>query len=224
MFNLDDYEPVESRIKAFWEKYPEGRIHTELVHFDNNQFIVKAMIWTDRQDPIPVTIDYAHEVVGNSPVNKNFALANGATSAIGRALADLNFAPKGKRPSREEMAKVIEMDKIKKEKPLDWGVNDTPLPPEPDFDPFQQWPEELKVERKPVVISEPNFREASLKQRNFMFNLFMQQAAVNKNLLTAEGQAAYCEEILGKPVDVNKLSSKEASAIIKALQSDLGQS
>jgi len=173
---------------------------------------------------MPVTIDYAHEVVGNSPVNKNFALANGATSAIGRALADLNFAPKGKRPSREEMAKVIEMDKIKKEKPLDWGVNDTPLPPEPDFDPFQQWPEELKVERKPVVISEPNFREASLKQRNFMFNLFMQQAAVNKNLLTAEGQAAYCEEILNKPVDVNKLSSKEASAIIKALQNDLGQS
>jgi len=52
MFNLDDYEPVESRIKAFWEKYPDGRLHTELVHFDSSNFIIKAMAFTDRTDTV----------------------------------------------------------------------------------------------------------------------------------------------------------------------------
>ena len=108
-FNLDDYETVESRIARFWEQYPEGRIHTELVHFDDTQFIVKASVYRNAEDTVPAAIDYAHERVDSSPVNRNFALPNCATSAIGRSLADLGFAPKGKRPSREEMAKVQEV-------------------------------------------------------------------------------------------------------------------
>lgn len=114
-FNLEDYEPVESRIARFWEQYPNGRIHTELVHFDDTQFIIRALIYRDAEDSVPATIDYAHEVVGSSPVNRNFALSNGCTSAIGRALADLNFAPKGKRPSREEMAKVNQVNESESE-------------------------------------------------------------------------------------------------------------
>jgi hypothetical protein len=39
-------------------------------------------------------------------VNKTSALENGETSAIGRALANAGYAPKGKRPSREEMSKA----------------------------------------------------------------------------------------------------------------------
>lgn len=108
-FNLEDYEPVESRIARFWEQYPEGRIHTELVHFDDTQFIVKASIYRNAEDTVPAAIDYAHERVDSSPVNRNFGLPNCATSAIGRSLADLGFSPKGKRPSREEMAKVQEV-------------------------------------------------------------------------------------------------------------------
>lgn len=105
-FNLDDYEPVEARITAFWAKYPEGRIHTEIVLINEQQVVIKASVWTDREDQRPVTIDFAQETIGATNITKNSWLEVCATSAIGRALADLDFAKKGKRPSREEMRKV----------------------------------------------------------------------------------------------------------------------
>ena len=219
-FRLDDYEPVDARIKAFWEKYPEGRLHTELIHFDSGNFIVKASAYTDRNDPIPAAIDYAHEVVGNSPVNKNFALENCTTSAIGRCLSTLNFSPKGKRPSREEMAKVIEMNAVKAANPLKWGEpEDVPLPPEPtDFDPFQQWPNPT-----PAKITEPNFQKMSGKQFGFMGSLFRQLAEALGDLdyHTAAKQEKYAADVIGQTKDLMELSSKECSAVIKSLQKDL---
>ena len=105
-FNLDDYEPVEARITAFWAKYPDGRIHTEIVMINEIQVVIKAMVWTDREDQRPVTVDFAQETIGATNITKNSWLEVCATSAIGRALADLDFAKKGKRPSREEMRKA----------------------------------------------------------------------------------------------------------------------
>lgn len=105
-FNLDDYEPVEARISAFWAKYPEGRIHTEIVLINEQQIVIKASVWTDREDQRPVTVDFAQETIGATNITKNSWLEVCATSAIGRALADLDFAKKGKRPSREEMRKA----------------------------------------------------------------------------------------------------------------------
>jgi hypothetical protein len=32
-FDLSQYSTVAERIDAFWAKYPDGRLHTELVHF-----------------------------------------------------------------------------------------------------------------------------------------------------------------------------------------------
>ena len=114
-FNLDDYEPVEARITAFWEKFPAGRIHTEIVMINEIQVVIKASVWTDREDPRPVTVDFAQETIGATNITKNSWLEVCATSAIGRALADLDFAKKGKRPSREEMRKAA-----KPAEPRDW--------------------------------------------------------------------------------------------------------
>lgn len=111
-FNLDDYEPVEARITAFWQKFPEGRIHTEIVLINEQQIVVKASVWTDREDQRPVTIDFAQETIGATAITKNSWLEVCATSAIGRALADLDFAKKGKRPSREEMRKATPVDNV----------------------------------------------------------------------------------------------------------------
>jgi hypothetical protein len=56
---------------------------------------------------MPTTVDYAEERPDTSPVNRVSFVENCATSAIGRALADLGGEFTGtKRPSREEMAKV----------------------------------------------------------------------------------------------------------------------
>ena len=104
-FNLNEYDTVASRIAKFWKDYPQGRIHTEIVSISDTGGIFKASIYTDREDERPVTIDYAEEVKGSNPVNRTSWVENGLTSAIGRALADLNYATKN-RPSREEMEKV----------------------------------------------------------------------------------------------------------------------
>jgi len=103
-FNIEDYEPVEARLSRFWEQHQEdGRIETELVSHNAGHYIVKAIIWVgDRQ----VATGLADEHTEQKGVNARNALENAETSAIGRALANFNFAPKGKRPSREEMVKA----------------------------------------------------------------------------------------------------------------------
>jgi hypothetical protein len=108
---LDNYEPVADRIGKFWEKYPTGRIHTEIVLINEQEIVIKASIFTDRDDSRATAIDFAQETRGSSNINKQSFVENCATSAIGRALATLNFQPKrdGKavRPSREEMTKSV---------------------------------------------------------------------------------------------------------------------
>jgi hypothetical protein len=106
MFNLEDYETVEERLVKFWKDHPDGRIYTEIVEHTLQRFIVKASIFRTEVDAHPWTTGFAEETVSTRGVNSTSALENCETSAIGRALANANYAAKGKRPSREEMAKV----------------------------------------------------------------------------------------------------------------------
>ena len=109
-FNIEDYEPVASRLDRFWKDHNEdGKVETELISHVNGHYIVKAIIWVgDRQ----VATGLADEHTEQKGVNARNALENAETSAIGRALANFNFAPKGKRPSREEMVKANVVDTL----------------------------------------------------------------------------------------------------------------
>jgi hypothetical protein len=106
MFNLEDYETVEERLVKFWKEHPDGRISTEVVEHTLQRFIVKASIYRTEVDGQAWTTGYAEETVSTRGVNSTSALENCETSAIGRALANAGYITKGKRPSREEMAKV----------------------------------------------------------------------------------------------------------------------
>ena len=106
MFNLEDYETVEERLVKFWKEHPDGRIATTLIEHTLQRFIVQAAIYRTEVDAHPWTTGFAEETVSTRGVNSTSALENCETSAIGRALANANYASKGKRPSRQEMAKV----------------------------------------------------------------------------------------------------------------------
>ncbi|CAB4149206.1 hypothetical protein UFOVP539_9 [uncultured Caudovirales phage] len=106
MFNLEDYETVEDRLIKFWKDYADGRISTEIVEHTLQRFIIKASIYRTEVDAHPWSTGFAEETVSTRGVNSTSALENCETSAIGRALANAGYASKGKRPSREEMAKV----------------------------------------------------------------------------------------------------------------------
>lgn len=124
---LDSYEPVADRVAAFWAKYPNGRLHTEIVLINADEVVIKALAFTDREDPRPAAIDFARESRTSGQLVK-FAVENCATSALGRVLATLNFqakssAGKALRPSREEMTRtVIEAPKAK-----NWATEATVL-------------------------------------------------------------------------------------------------
>jgi len=115
MFNLADYEPVEVRLEKFIKDYPDFRISTELEVIESNRYVVKAYLFKTATDSVAWATGLAEETVTSRGVNQTSALENCETSAIGRALANAGYAPKGKRPSREEMSKVIKAPKVEKD-------------------------------------------------------------------------------------------------------------
>ena len=131
-FNLEDYETVEERLVKFWNAYPDGMIHTELIEATSNRFIVYTKIFRTEADSKPWTTGLAFETISDRGVNSTSALENAETSSIGRALASAGFATRGKRASREEMEKVQRLKQeriIKVEKPSDpWTIETKEMP------------------------------------------------------------------------------------------------
>ena len=139
MFNLADYEPVEVRLEKFIKDYPDFRISTELEVIEASRYIVKAYLFKTATDSVAWATGLAEETVTSRGVNQTSALENCETSAIGRALANAGYAPKGKRPSREEMTKVVKAPAPKLEKDY-WTT------------PFGEQDEHIKEVPAPVTL------------------------------------------------------------------------
>ena len=108
MFNLNDYEDVDTRIHKFYETYPDGALLTEQVLNDEEKGIVvfKAIAYRTHVDTQPSATGYARGARKDRGVDRDFWFENCETSAIGRCLANLGLSAKGKRASSLEMAKV----------------------------------------------------------------------------------------------------------------------
>jgi hypothetical protein len=106
-FNPEQYATVAERIELFYERYPQGRINTELVSRADGAITFKAVVYRDPSDTTPAATGWASEREGDSDINTVACLENTETSAVGRALANLGFVASAKRPSREEMEKAF---------------------------------------------------------------------------------------------------------------------
>lgn len=118
-FELANYTEVKDRIPLFLERYPEGRILTDMVDLDLKAspavVVFKAYLYRDGEAAEPLSTGYAYEREAGH-VNSTSFIENCETSAIGRALANIGITgPQGApRPSREEMEGVRRMEEARK--------------------------------------------------------------------------------------------------------------
>ena len=112
-FNLEDYEPVQSRFARFidWSLTQDNfySVVSEMLSAPGSDICVfKTSIICDG---VVIATGHAEEVRGAGNVNRTSHAENCETSSLGRCLSNFprhNFAGTdvNKRPSREEMAKV----------------------------------------------------------------------------------------------------------------------
>ena len=104
--DLSAYALVADRITLFYERYPAGRIVTELFSRTEREITFRALVFRGPEDTHPAATGWASEREGDGQINQVACLENTETSAVGRALANLGFAASSRRPSREEMEKA----------------------------------------------------------------------------------------------------------------------
>jgi len=106
MAKPDGYQDVDQRVHEFWERFPNGRIRTEMHRCDEHQVIFLAGVFRDGREG-------SHQADATGWAEEKFegrmekwAVEVCETSAIGRALANLGLNAKGLRPSSLEMGKA----------------------------------------------------------------------------------------------------------------------
>ena len=104
--DLSAYALVADRITLFYERYPAGRIVTELFSRTEREITFRALVFRGTDDTQPAATGWASEREGDGQINQVACLENTETSAVGRALANLGFTASSRRPSREEMEKA----------------------------------------------------------------------------------------------------------------------
>ena len=100
---LGDYATVAERIALFYQRYPTGRILTDLVSDEGGKVVMKAAVYRTTSETGPAATGWAAEREDDGEINAVACIENTETSAVGRALANLGFAASSRRPSLEEM-------------------------------------------------------------------------------------------------------------------------
>lgn len=137
-FDPSKYTEVKDRLKWYKEDNPDYRIVTEVVTTTDNlsDVIVKAYIYKNAEDQekgLVHATGLAEELRDAGFINATSHVENCETSAIGRALANLDYHGSDKRPSKEEMDKV-QRTKQAKEKPKEKPKPESKSEPKGDDD------------------------------------------------------------------------------------------
>jgi len=151
-FNPDEYITVSERVEKFYEKYPNGRIITNVVELNHETgfVLMQAMVYREATDTQPSATGHASEVRGDSYINKNSFVENCETGSVGRALALLGFEVKRGIASREELEKTSRMTTDKATRAP------SPAPPPPPSTSVQTTPAATPAPAATAVVpSEP---------------------------------------------------------------------
>ena len=141
--DLSDYALVADRITMFYERYPDGRIVTELHSRVDREITFRALVYRSATEVLPAATGWASEREGDGEINRVACLENTETSAVGRALANLGFTASSRRPSREEMEKARRMSGSRGNWPVSSSLSSGVMEPRPprlaiDADPLQR--------------------------------------------------------------------------------------
>lgn len=94
-YDLSDYVDVKTRLTQALAKYPDLRIteHRPVPVQVGDQLFIECAVTVarDPDDPVPVTAYMYEPFPGRTPYTKLSEQANGATSALGRALGYMGF-------------------------------------------------------------------------------------------------------------------------------------
>ena len=115
IYNDNNYEKVEDRIRAFCSDHQNGQILTEIVKHDDHtgEIIFKAHAVVDG---VIRGTGHASEIKGSSNINKTSHVECAEINAVGHCLAMLGYIGKGQISSYEEIENAkLQRAEIKKD-------------------------------------------------------------------------------------------------------------
>ena len=216
-FNIKDYEMVKDRIPLFYETHKDGRILTEVISESSDRVTIKAYLYKSLEEQVscaPLSTGIAMEKElkpGVKGIHKYYE--NCETSAIGRALANLDLYNKNKdRASFEEMKSAELMEEASETKA---SVYEPSSPP--------QYQGATTIEHKgvqadiPVQVKQVKEENKGNPASEKTVNYFMSIADhVSEN--TADyAEIGNCEDILDAKTTIDDkgfISQGEASELI----------
>lgn len=98
---------VMERIAAFYARYPEGRIITELVSHGEAEVTFRARVYRYPDDPRPAATGWASAREADGTPGGATRLERAETTAIGRALANLGILRAGRWPQLAGTGRVV---------------------------------------------------------------------------------------------------------------------
>jgi hypothetical protein len=128
-YDLGDYVDVQTRIKLFYERYPDGSLQFEFKGQmpGNPDFIWGvATAYRTPDDPRPSTGTASEQAQGKTAYTRGSELMNLETSALGRAISSFGIGIGKSMASKQEveMAKARQIEPMQVEEPYDPWASD----------------------------------------------------------------------------------------------------
>lgn len=100
------YVPVNERVKAFREHFPNHTVITEIINLTPDSVVMKATVYDE--NGTVCAVGHAQEERNSSNINKTSYVENAETSAVGRALGMFGIGIDTSMASADEVVNAVE--------------------------------------------------------------------------------------------------------------------